>query len=195
MSSFGANQNQNPPSACSTDHTASFPDCVCCSGLLVRSGDLDDQSRMKDRVLFHLRLGDSSLRLGKSAKSTTAPSEGLPESTRTGKYNEAKQRGRQYESLICTCIHSSSSSSVAIGFEAGVVHLYDRLPDKGVGGSPNLEEEKWQRSVLYPTKALNVVDPISSPPAAPDITCVQRGPGGMLAVGTSNGFVFVTHVS
>lgn len=150
---------------------------------------------MKERLLFHLRLGDSSLRLENSAKSNAAPSEGLTESNRTGKYNEAKQRGNHCESLICTCIHSSSSSSVVIGFEAGVVHLYDRLPDDGVGGSPSCEEEKWQRFVLYPTKALNAVDPISSPPAAPDITCVQRGPGGTLAVGTSNGFVFVTQVS
>lgn len=166
---------------------------------VVRPSELDDQSRMKERTLFHLRLGDSSPRLDNLRRNTTVvPSEALPENTEDGNSNEAKQQGGagdHSESLVCTCIHSSSASSVAIGFEAGVVHLYDRLPDDGGGGSQSCEEERWKRSVLYPTKSLNaVVDPISSPPAPPDITCLQRGPGGMMAVGTSNGFVFVTQV-
>lgn len=62
------------------------------------------------------------------------------------------------------------------------------------------EEERWKRMVIYPTRALGsgVASPIESPAAAavpPDITCVAIAPGGgKLAVGTSDGFVFVTQV-
>lgn len=154
---------------------------------------------MKERLLFHLRLGDSSsppfsrrrsLIGVESASIWSAPGLLQPE----GVDDEPP--------LVCTCVHSSLSSAVAVGFERGVVHVYHRQESVQAYGrsSRGSEEEKWGRLVLYPTRALGSgsTSPIVSPSAAvpPDITCVAVSPSGdKLAVGTSDGFVFVTQVS
>eukprot|EP00903_Cladosiphon_okamuranus_P019892 g18284.t1 len=151
---------------------------------------------MKERLLFHLRLGDSSspplarrksLIGVQSASIWSAPGLLQPEGV------------DEEPPLVCTCVHSSSVSAVAVGFKRGVVHVYHRQEDSPVYGRSRRgsEEEKWYRSVLYPTRALgsDSTSPIGSPSAAmpPDIACVAVSPGGdKLAVGTSDGFVFVT---
>lgn len=144
---------------------------------------------MRERILFHLRLGDSSCpRRGHVQRESSSPIEGLPATSA----QVATSPNEEAHLLTCTCVHSSSPSCVVVGFEKGVVHVYHRE-----GCSENArqvcEEEKWKRSVLYPTLALS-----SSPnglPVVPDITCVSVSPSGdRLAVGTSDGFVFVTQV-
>lgn len=145
---------------------------------------------MKERHLFYLRLANSwSPRLEQATRKAPDPIERLSSSL-GGRSSAAVTDGR----LLCTCIHSSSPSCVAVGFTKGVVHVYRRTECDGASGRQDREEEKWKRAVLYPTRALS-----GSPNAAstvPDITCVSLSPGGdMVAVGTSDGFVFVTQVS
>ncbi|CAN0051728.1 unnamed protein product, partial [Ectocarpus sp. 12 AP-2014] len=153
---------------------------------------------MKERVLFHLRLGDSSSPLPRRKSLLDASSSGGPPAGRgaTTARSAAEKEDERPPHLVCTCLHSSVSSAVAVGFERGVVHVYYRQHEDRVGRSS--EEERWKRTVIYPTRALGsgVASPIESPAAAavpPDITCVAIAPGGgKLAVGTSDGFVFVT---
>ena len=149
---------------------------------------------MKYRLLFHLRLGDSpSPKLEDVGKRLTAPTQGSP--TPSNKVNNSTTITIEEPRLLTsTCIHSSSPSSVAVGFEEGVVHVYHREDGEG-NGKLGCEEEKWKRSVLRPTRALPTNS--SKPSAvAPDITCVSLSPAGdMLAAGTSDGFVFVSKVS
>ncbi|CAM9596234.1 unnamed protein product, partial [Ectocarpus sp. 13 AM-2016] len=154
---------------------------------------------MKERLLFHLRLGDSSSPVARRKSLLDASSSGGPPAGRgatTTARSAAEKEHERPPHLVCTCLHSSVSSAVAVGFERGVVHVYYRQHEDRVGRSS--EEERWKRTVIYPTRALGsgVASPIESPAAAavpPDITCVAIAPGGgKLAVGTSDGFVFVT---
>lgn len=155
---------------------------------------------MKERLLFHLRLGDSSTPPLAKRKSLI----GVESASIWSAPGLLQPEGVDEEPpLVCTCVHSSSSSAVAVGFERGVVHVYHRqedLPAYGRSRRGSSEEEKWRRLVLYPTRALGTAStsPIVSPTPAlpPDISCVAVSPGGeKLAVGTSDGFVFVTQVS
>lgn len=151
---------------------------------------------MKERLLFHLRLGDSSSPPLATRKSLI----GVESASIWSASGLLQPDGVDEEPpLVCTCVHSSSSSAAAVGFERGVVHVYHRQEDlPAYGRRRGSEEEKWRRLVLYPTRALGSASPIVSPSAAvpPDITCVALSPGGAkLAVGTSDGFVFVTQVS
>ncbi|CAM9721078.1 unnamed protein product, partial [Ectocarpus sp. 8 AP-2014] len=154
---------------------------------------------MKERLLFHLRLGDSSTPLARRKSLLDASSSGGPPPAGRGATtarSAAEKEDERPPHLVCTCLHSSVSSAVAVGFERGVVHVYYRQHEDRVRRSS--EEERWKRTVIYPTRALGsgVASPIESPAAAavpPDITCVAIAPGGgKLAVGTSDGFVFVT---
>ncbi|CAM9244143.1 unnamed protein product [Ectocarpus fasciculatus] len=157
---------------------------------------------MKERLLFHLRLGDSSSPLARRKSLVAIGSSGGPPPGRGGTTTTTTTPSAETEEerpphLVCTCLHSSESSAVAVGFERGVVHVYYRQHEDRIRRSS--EEERWKRSVIYPTRALGsgVASPIESPAAAaavpPDITCVAIAPGGgKLAVGTSDGFVFVT---
>ncbi|CBN79837.2 hypothetical protein (Partial), partial [Ectocarpus siliculosus] len=154
---------------------------------------------MKERPLFHLRLGDSSTPLARrKSLLDTSSSGGPPPAGRgaTTARSAAEKEDERPPHLVSTCLHSSVSSAVAVGFERGVVHVYYRQHEDRVRRSS--EEERWKRTVIYPTRALGsgVASPIESPAAAavpPDITCVAIAPGGgKLAVGTSDGFVFVT---
>lgn len=164
----------------------------------------NDTRRMRERDLFHLRLGDSSSPRVQYGMRKMLPKEQQPDDS-TAKGNplsslassaeqlaaKPRVRSRGGVPLKCTCIHSSSSSTIAVGFDRGVVHIYHRYGSDD-DDRRSSEEERWKRSVLYPTRAKS-----SSPSATvPDISCVSLSPGGgMLAVGTSDGFVFVTQVS
>lgn len=155
---------------------------------------LNGHGKMKDRLLFHLRLGDSlTSTLEGDSKRLSAPPKGVP--TTSNRVLDSTTTTIEEPSLLTsTCIHSSSPSSVAVGFKEGVVHVYHREDGEGNGG-PGCEEEEWKRSVLHPTRALltNRSEPSR---VAPDITCVALSPAGdMLAAGTSDGFVFVSKVS
>ncbi|CAM9352115.1 unnamed protein product [Scytosiphon promiscuus] len=156
---------------------------------------------MKERLLFHLRLGDSSSPRLARRKSLIGAERASIWSTPSLLQDDGSGAIATEEEppLECTCVHSSLSCAVAVGFKRGVVHVYHRqegvgVPGRGRRGS---EEEKWKRSVLYPTRSLGGVaaSPIESPSSTmpPDITCVAIAPGeDRLAVGTSDGFVFVT---
>lgn len=164
----------------------------CCAFLVKPYGG------MKERLLFHLRLGDSSSPPLAKRKSLI----GVESASIWSASGLLQPDGVDEEApLVCTCVHSSSSSAVAVGFERGIVHVYHRQEDlPEYGRRRGSEEEKWRRLVLYPTRALgsSSTSPIDSPSAAvpPDITCVAVSPAGdKLAVGTSDGFVFVTQVS
>ena len=162
---------------------------------------LDGHRKMRDRLLFHLSLVDgpgSSLEHADKRLSavpttglpTTADSKVVDNDTTTAAAAAIKAPSQ----LSSTCIHSSSPATVAIGFKQGVVHVYRREASED-NGKPGCKEEEWKRSVVYPTRALS---PTSSAPSGvpPDITCVALSPGeDMLAVGTSDGFVFVSQVS
>lgn len=160
---------------------------------------------MKERLLFHLRLGDSSSPQPVRRKSLIGVDSSAAIWSAPGLLQGSADHDEE-PPLVCTCVHSSSSSAVAVGFERGVVHVYHRQEESqayGRSSSSNSrrgsEEEKWGRVVLYPTRALSgSASPIESPLAAvpPDITCVAVSPiGDKLAVGTSDGYVFVTQVS
>ncbi|CAN0405635.1 unnamed protein product, partial [Laminaria digitata] len=108
---------------------------------VLKARSLDGHSKMKDRLLFHLRLGDSpSPRLEDAGKRLTAPAKGLPtapdkvldSSSNTTTTTEGPRL------LNSTCIHSSSPFSVAVGFERGVVHVYHRVESEG-NGRPGCE--------------------------------------------------------
>lgn len=164
---------------------------------------------MKERVLFHLRpevsrsprflptangaKANAAERNGSSTGEGALPSDipnALPTSYRDVSRGEAN--GTASSQLACTCMDSSSESCVVVGFERGLVAVYDRervLPLVGGADVCSLEEEKWRRTTVYPPDI--VASPLN-PPA--DITCVQMGPSGMLAVGTSDGIVFVKQV-
>lgn len=175
---------------------------VCCWAAIyyrrvLKARLLNGHSKMKDRLLFHLRLGDSpSSALEDADKRLSAPAKkGLP--TTSDKVLDTTTTTTTEEPRLptSTCIHSSSPSCVAVGFAEGVVHVYHREDGKGNGRPGCEEEEEWKRSVLHPTRALLTS---SSEPSvvAPDITCVALSPAGdMLAAGTSDGFVFVSKVS
>ena len=155
---------------------------------------LNGHSKMKDRLLFHLRPDDGpTSTLEGASKSLSAPPKGVP--TTPDKVPDSPTTTIEEPRLLTsTCIHSSSPSSVTVGFKEGVVHVYHREDGEG-NGRPGCEEEGWKRSVLHPTRALLTN---SSEPSvvAPDITCVALSPAGdMLAAGTSDGFVFVSKVS
>lgn len=159
---------------------------------------------MKERLLFHLRLGDSSsprLARRKSLIGAERASIWSTPSLLQDQGSGAITTEQDEPPLECTCVHSSLSCAVAVGFKRGVVHVYHRQEglDGYSRGRRGSEEEKWKRSVLYPTRSLGGVaaSPIESPSSTlpPDISCVAIAPGGdKLAVGTSDGFVFVTQV-
>lgn len=149
---------------------------------------------MKSRVLFHLRLGGSS----SSSSNPQAALTGLdPQALGVNCTSRTATPTTRTPSLRCTCLHSSSPSSVAIGFERGVVQVFHRK-EQGVereSKRQDCEEEGWIRSVLYPITALGGAGPNGTLLAVPDITCIAVSLSGeMLAVGTSDGFVFVTQV-
>ncbi|CAM9740648.1 unnamed protein product, partial [Hapterophycus canaliculatus] len=156
---------------------------------------------MKERLLFHLRLGDSSSPRLARRKSLIGAERASIWSSPSLLQDEGSGGTPEQEEppLVCTCLHSSLSSTVAVGFKRGVVHVYHRKQVLDAYGRSRRgsEEEKWKRSVLYPTRSLGgaAASPIESPSSTlpPDITCVAIAPGGdRLAVGTSDGFVFVT---
>lgn len=157
---------------------------------------------MKERLLFHLRLGDSSSPPLAKRKSLIGVESASSISTWLAPGLLQPEGVAEEPPLVCTCVHSSLSSAVAVGFERGIVHVYHRKEDLPAYGRSrrDSEEEKWGRLVLYPTRALGSgsTSPIVSPSAAapPDITCVAVSPSGeKMAVGTADGFVFVTQVS
>lgn len=165
---------------------------------------------MKEQVLFHLRLEGIT---ATAAESTLNPQNGVTPSrpqpsllltaiSTPSKNSNSGSCSRSSNAdvrrtTLCTCIDSSSPTCVVVGFERGLVHIFDRVLLPG-NGSLNFEqdehrceEERWRHTAVYPTRALGGNHASLEPP---DITCVQRGPDGMLAVGTANGFVFVTQV-
>lgn len=168
---------------------------------------------MKQRVLFHLRLeacsarrdsaisvGSATTAEGNQQTSTVDTAAGALQRVGRGQGKDEQQGGPDSAEsvLACTCIDSSSESCVVVGFEQGLVHVYDRvlLPnsshDTHFESEPcDLEEARWKHTAVCPTRALSNSYALLAPP---DITCVQRGPGGMLAMGTSDGLVFVTQV-
>lgn len=159
---------------------------------------------MKERLLFHLRLGGSSSPRLARRKSLIGAERASIWSSPSLLHDEGSGAipAEEETPLVCTCVHSSLSCAVAVGFKRGVVHVYHRQEGLDYYGRSrrDREEEKWKRSVLYPTRSLGGVaaSPIESPASTlpPDITCVAIAPGGdKLAVGTSDGFVFVTQVS
>lgn len=164
---------------------------------------------MKERVLFHLRLEVSRsprfLPTADGAKATAARRNGsstgegavssdIPNASPTSSRDKSRENSSDTATCrpVCTCMDSSSESCVVVGFERGLVHVYDRetvLPQAGGADVCTLEEEKWRRTAVYPPDV--VTSPIKRPA---DITCVQMGPSGMLAAGTSDGVVFVKQV-
>lgn len=154
---------------------------------------------MKERLLFHVRLRDSASPRRLHVKRTPADvgllsQKNVHELVNSCSSTHASSGNLQEEEaqrLICTCIDSSSPCCVVVGFKRGVVHVYNRLSRADGDGFLGFEEERWKHAALYPTRALTNNDSSVVPP---DITCVQRGPNGMLAVGTADGFVFVTQV-
>ena len=147
---------------------------------------------MEERVLFHLRQSSP----GKDHVDGDSPTVGSKDSSSA----VTTDSGR---ALVCTCIHSSSASTFAVGFKHGLVHVYRRVPSGGDVKDDDCrhhcEDGIWRRSIVEPTKALNSGK--SGPQAAaaslpPDITCLAVSPiDDMMAVGTSDGYVFVMPVS
>lgn len=167
---------------------------------------------MKERVLFHLRL-ETRNAYGNSRvnSATTAENEqhdSVADTSASALQKAGKAHCNNYQQgglndtqdvLACTCIDSSSESCVVVGYEQGLVHVYNRvlIPNISTGDTyfdselRDFEEARWKHTTVHPTRAISNSRVLVAPP---DITCIQRGPGGVLAVGTSDGLVFITQV-
>lgn len=146
---------------------------------------------MEERVLFHLRLPS----LGED--DVDGKSQASPETAFNNSGTSTSDHG---SALICTSIHCSSDSTVAVGFKHGLVHIYRRVlsnDDRDDDDRHNLEGARWCLTVVEPTTALTSGRSVSSTASlSPDVTCLAVSPfGDMLALGTSNGYLFVMPVS
>lgn len=146
---------------------------------------------MEERVLFHLRLPS----LGED--DVDGKSQASPETA----FNDTSTSITDQESaLICTSIHCSSASTVAVGFKHGLVHIYRRVlsnDDRDDNDRHDSEEARWCLTVVEPTTVLTSGRSVSSTSfLSPDVTCLAVSPvGDLLALGTSNGYIFVMPVS
>ncbi|CAM9856075.1 unnamed protein product, partial [Choristocarpus tenellus] len=96
---------------------------------------------------------------------------------------EGKERPMEPE-LVCSCMDTSSPSSIVLGFNAGEVHVYHRL--RGADDRQNWHQAMGTKTVHHPLRG--IISPIESPP---NITCVKMSSARMLAVGTSSGIVAI----
>lgn len=148
---------------------------------------------MRERLIFHLRLEDRASPVSHYVgRAEEQAEDGSARPSRQGPGVTPPTPKPEAHKLVCTCIDSSSSSCIIVGFKRGVVHMYERYPQAADGERLCCEEEHWKHTVFYPTRTLG--DSCASS-TMPDITCVQRAPHGMLAIGTSNGYVFVMQVN